>query len=551
MKSTRIVWALLLGVLLATTANAGQAEKDKGKNKDQGITLTAIGRYSAGAGGTRAEIAAYDPATQRLFAINAAQGRIDVLDISTPHLPTALTTALTPIPLGSGFFPNSIAIHDGIVAVALEASPKTKPGLVKFFDTDGHFFSQVIVGALPDMLVFSRNGDWLLVANEGEPSTYVEPRSLDTDPEGSVSIIDMRRGPAFLTQDDVRTATFNDSIPKTNPESIRIFGPGATLAQDLEPEYIAISKDSKTAWVTLQENNAMAILDIERAKFTRLVGLGFKDHSLPGNGLDASDQDLAVDNGALKDGINIKNWPVFGMYQPDGIASYQVGGQTYLVMANEGDSRSDWPGYVEDLRVNSANYSLDSVVFPDFATLEENANLGRLTVTTATGNTDSDAQFEKIFVFGARSFSIRRTNGTLVYDSGDEFEQRTAALVPDLFNSDGTTASFNGRSDNKGPEPEGVTIGEVSGRTYAFIGLERTGGVMTFDISDPRHPFFVDYVNTSPIDVSPEGLLFINEDDSPNGKPLLVVSHEISNTTTIFEINKQLTVATANSVIAD
>ena len=254
--------------------------------------------------------------------------------------------------------------------------------------------------------------------------------------------------------------------------------------------------------------------------------------------MDASDQDLAVDNGALKDGINIKNWPVFGMYQPDGIASYRVGGETYLVMANEGDARSDWPGFVEDLRVNSVNYSLDPVVFPDFATLEGNANLGRLTVTTATGNTDGDTEFEKIFVFGARSFSIRKANGTLVYDSGDEFEQRTAALVPDLFNSDGTTASFNSRSDNKGPEPEGVTIGKVSGRTYAFIGLERTGGIMVYDISDPRRPFFVDYVNTSPDDISPEGVLFIKEDDSPNGKSLLVVSHEISNTTTIFEINK-------------
>ena len=343
---------------------------------------------------------------------------------------TSADTAWRRFLLAAGFLPNSIAIHDGIVAVALQADPKTSPGIVQFFETDGTFLNQLTVGALPDMLVFSHNGRWLLVANEGEPSSYVAPRSLDTDPEGSVSMrIDMRRSPASLTQDDVRTATFNDSIPKSNPSSIRIFGPGPTSAQDLEPEYIAISRDSKTAWVTLQENNAMAVLNIERAEFTRLVGLGFKDHSVTGNGLDTSDQDLAVDNGALKDGINIKNWPVFGMSQPDGIASYQEGGKTYLVMANEGDSRSDWPGYVEDVRINSANYSLDTGVFPDFATLEGNANLGRLTVTTATGNTDSDPEFEKIFAFGARSFSIRQADGTLVYDSGDEFEQRTASRV--------------------------------------------------------------------------------------------------------------------------
>ena len=162
-------------------------------------------------------------------------------------------------------------------------------------------------------------------------------------------------------------------------------------------------------------------------------------------------------------------------------------------------------------------------------------------VTNATGNTDNDSEFEKIFVPGARSFSIRKADGTLVFDSGDEFEQKTAQLVPELFNSNGVptgSGGFNTRSDNKGPEPEGVAIGKVFGRIYAFIGLERTGGIMVYDISDPHRPFFVHYVNTSPTDQSPEGILFIKGEDSPNGKPLLVVSHEVSNTTTIFEIDK-------------
>ncbi|HEX2931296.1 MAG TPA: choice-of-anchor I family protein [Candidatus Binatia bacterium] len=526
----------LLGSLLLTAPNSAQAAQ-----KDKGITLTQLGRYEAGTCTpvcTRAEIAAYDPATKRVFAINANQARLDVLDITTPSQPVP---AFAPVPLGSGILPNSVAIHEGVVAVALQqADPnKTSPGVVKFFDTDGNFLNQLTVGALPDMLVFSPNGRWLLVANEGEPNTYVPPRTLLTDPEGTVSIIDMRRGAAFLTQDDVRTATFDDSIPMTNASSIRIYGPGATLAQDLEPEYIAVSHDSKTAWVTLQENNAIAILDIEKAEFTRLVGLGFKDHSLPGNGLDASDQDLAVDNGPLKDGINIKNWPVFGMYEPDAIASYRVKGETYLVMANEGDTRQDWPGFMEEVRVGSGTYVLDPAVFSNAADLKLLANLGRLTVTNATGNTDNDNEFEKIFVPGARSFSIRRTDGSLVFDSGDQLEQKIAELRPDLFNSDGTAASFNTRSDNKGPEPEGVAIGKAFGRTYAFIGLERTGGIMVYDISDPHRPFFIDYANTSPTDISPEGILFISEEDSPNGKPLLVVSHEISNTTTIFEINKK------------
>jgi hypothetical protein len=542
----RIIIVALLGSTLLGAANAAEGDK-KDKDTKRQITLTQIGRYEAGTctpACTRAEIAAYDTATKRLFAINANQLRLDVLDISTPSNPVP---AFPPIPLGIGLLPNSVAIHDGIVAVALQvADPnKTMPGVVKFFDTDGNLLNQLTVGALPDMLVFSPNGRWLLVANEGEPSSYLTP-SLLTDPEGSVSIIDMRRGAALLTRDDVRTATFDDSIPKINESSIRIYGPGASLAQDIEPEYIAVSHDSKTAWVTLQENNAIAILDIEKGEFTRLVGLGFKDHSERGNGLDPSDQDLAVDNGPLKDGINIKRWPVFGIYEPDAIASYRVKGETYLVLANEGDTRADWPGFNEEVRVGAVEqgtnvplYILDPAVFPNSTDLKLPANLGRLTVTKATGDTDNDGDFDRIMVPGARSFSIRKADGSLLFDSGDQFEQKIAALVPDLFNSDGTAASFNTRSDNKGPEPEGVAIGKVFGRTYAFIGLERAGGIMVYDISDPERPFFVDYANTSPTDISPEGILFISEEDSPNGRPLLVVSHEISNTTTIFEISKQ------------
>jgi hypothetical protein len=412
------------------------------------------------------------------------------------------------------------------VAVAVENAIKTDPGQVEFFDTDGTPLNSVTVGALPDMLIFTPDGRWLLVANEGEPNSYGQIDSVD--PEGSVSIVDMKVGAANLTQADVRTATFNDAIPKRNASSIRIYGPGATLAQDLEPEYIAVSHDSKTAWVTLQENNAIAILDVEAGVFTRLVGLGFKNHSRRGRGLDASDRD---------GGINIAQWPVFGMYQPDAIDSYRVHGLTYLVMANEGDSRA-FPGFSEEVQVGSGSYLLDPVKFPNAATLKDNANLGRLTVTNATGDTDGDDVFDKIFVPGARSFSIRTAEGRLIFDSGDDFEKITAREVPSLFNSNGAAATFDTRSDNKGPEPEGIVLGEAFRRTYAFIGFERTGGVIVYDVSNPFHPTFVQYVNTSPDDISPEGLLFIKEEDSPNGKPLLVVSHEISSTTTIFEISK-------------
>ena len=302
-KTTICVVALLGIAILHPAAKAKQAKQ---------ITLTPIGRFSAGPGIERAEIAAYDPATRRIFGVNPTLSRVDVLDISDPSDPVlAFTIAL-------GGRPNSVAIHKGVVAVAVENATKTDPGFVKFFDTSGTLLNSLTVGSLPDMLIFTPNGRRLLVANEGEPND-----AYTVDPEGSVSIIDMTVGSGNLTQADVRTATFNDSIPKTNASSIRKYGPGASLAQDLEPEYIAVSPNSKTAWVTLQENNAIAVLDIEAGVFTQLVGLGFKDHSQTVSGLDASDQD---------GGINIANWPVFGMYQPDAIESYRVGGVTYLLI---------------------------------------------------------------------------------------------------------------------------------------------------------------------------------------------------------------------------
>ena len=527
---------LLVGVgLLGIVGTAVSVDASDSKT----ITLKEIGRYSAGLSTNpdepRTEISAFDPASKRLFSINLNLRQLDVLDLSAPDTPVPVQT----VPLGGK--PNSVAVHHGVVAVALEGSQKTDPGTVKFFNTSGMLLNQLTVGSLPDMLTFSPNGRWLLVANEGEPNSYNQADSID--PEGSVSIIDMRGDVTSLTQFDVRTATFNPGIPQENASSIRIFGPNATLAKDLEPEYITVSKDSRMAWVTLQENNAIATLDIRSATFTKIVGLGFKDHLQAINKLDASDRD---EPGSSNNGvINIRNWPVLGMYQPDSIAAYRVKGKTYVVTANEGDAR-DYTGFSEESRVGSLTLDPASFAaqgFPDVTTgtdgLRNNDHLGRLTVTNTLGNTDSDPEFEKLYVFGGRSFSIRNADGGLVYDSGDELEQRTATLVPTTFNSNGTVDTFDSRSDNKGPEPEGLALGKIAGRTYAFIGLERTGGVIVYDISDPKSPQFATYVNTTPTDLSPEGILFIKRKDSPNGKPLLVVSHEVSNTVTIFEIERE------------
>ena len=493
------------------------------------ISLEVLGTYETGAYDEgAAEISAYDRSSERIFVTNADANTVDVLDASDPE---NLTLAFTIDLSGYGDGVNSVAVHNGVVAVAVEADPKTDNGSVVFFDTDGDYLNSVEVGALPDMLTFTPNGRYLLVANEGEPND-----DYTVDPEGSISIIDMKRGVGRLGASDVATADFSDFNSATLDESIRVFGPDATVAQDMEPEYIAVSHDSKYAWVTLQENNALAIVDIAKGEITSLVGLGFKDHSVEGNGLDASDRD---------DAINITTWPVLGMYLPDAIASYHYRCETYLVTANEGDAR-DYDGFAEEERVKDLD--LDPTAFPDADDLQEDEAIGRLTVTTTLGDTDNDGDYDALHAFGGRSFSIWSSSGELIFDSGDDLEQQVAAALPDDFNSDnGENDSFDNRSDNKGPEPEGITLAEIGGRTYAFVGLERVGGVMVYDITTPVAPFFVQYLNNRDFsgdaeagtagDLAPEGLVFVPRSASPTGTPLLVVTNEVSGSTTVYEVN--------------
>jgi 2',3'-cyclic-nucleotide 2'-phosphodiesterase / 3'-nucleotidase / 5'-nucleotidase len=506
-----------------------------------------------------AEISDLDPKTKRLFTTGEVAGKpvLQITDVSDPTKPTKIGN-IDLSSFGAGI--QSVAVRKGkgndnsIVAIAISATTVTDPGKVVFFDATVNVaqpsaLAQVTVGALPDMLTFSPDGTKVLVANEGEPN-----EAYNIDPEGSISIIDVSGSIAALDNTKVSTATFtafNAQEASLKQQGVRIFGKlangtNSTVAQDVEPEYIAFSADGKTAFVTLQENNALAKVDIATATVTDILSLGYKDHNLPGNGIDASDRDV---NGTSGGGgkINIQNYPVFGMYQPDAIASFASGGKTYYVTANEGDSRvrptatgiitgqSEGSIFTEEARVNTLN--LDSTAFPNATTLKNNGNLGRLTVTNKLGDTDEDGDFDNLYAFGTRSFSVWDDTGKLVFDSGDQLEQITAQQTPTFFNAnDGLTTAFDTRSDNKGPEPEAVTIGYVSGKPYAFIGLERAGGgVMVYDLSDPTKPEFVQYIRTE-TDVSPEGLKFISAADSPNGKPLLAVSNEISNTATLYEI---------------
>lgn len=495
------------------------------------IELSFAGRYTVDnpteAAGL-AEIVAYDPETARLFTISTGLKAFDIVDFSVPSAPVQIQRVDVSA-IGGGI--TSIAVKNGVVAVCVPATTTEQDnGSVAFYDVDGNLLNQVEVGALPDMITFTPDGNSVLTANEGQPNT-----NYTIDPEGSVSIIDITGGIAGLSQANVTTVGFTDFNAQADAlkaAGYRLLFSGSTLAQDAEPEYITVSSDSKTAWVTLQENNAIAELNLETKAFTQIRPLGTKDYSLFGNGLDLSDQSGV---------IHIANYPVKGFYLPDGTANYSVGGNTYLVTANEGDEK-EYDGLNERSAVSAI--TLDPAAFPNAQVLRENHNMGRFRISNLQGDTDGDGDFDELYAVGSRSFSIwNAATGALVFDSGDDFEKITAenALTAPIFNADNEGNGFKGRSRAKGPEPEGVTLAVIAGRTYAFITLERIGGVMVYDITDPNNPTFVDYTNsrdntTFAGDNGPEGILYISAADSPDGKPYVVSANEVSGTLAVFNV---------------
>ncbi|ABX05619.1 MAG TPA: hypothetical protein DEF47_19955 [Herpetosiphon sp.] len=549
MRFRRTAYGLGLSLLLATLPHASLATPaltTTGVPTDPtpAIKLTRIGRYNPGpfrsADPRAAEIVDFDPQSQRMVLINGFNSALDIVDLSNPANPQLLTTiAITPT---SSNVPNSVAVHNGLVAVAANAAVKTDPGRVVLFNRDGVFLNEITVGAVPDMLTFTPDGRRIVVAIEGEPNSYNQVDSVD--PEGAVAIIDLPQNFANITTTSVLSSSlvgFTDfnlggsRHAELDPQ-IRIFGPNASVAQDLEPEYLTISADSSKAYVTLQENNGLALIDLNAGRVQWLKALGYKNHNLAGYGLDPSDSD----------GMNaIAPWPVLGMYQPDTINSYAANNQTYLVTANEGDAR-DYTGFTEEVRIK--NVMLDSSVFTNAASLQQDAQLGRLNITNTKGN--FGGQHHALYSFGARSFSIwDGTTGQLVFDSGDDLETRTAATFPNNFNANNTAHSRDNRSDDKGPEPEALAVATIDGRSYAFVGLERMGGIMAYDVSNPHAPQFLEYfaarsfpssyVTGTPDDLGPEGMHVIAAEDSPTGKPLLLVANEVSGSVSIYQISAQ------------
>lgn len=641
-SSRRHLFCLSL-VAAAAVAACGGGD-DNAEPSPISLRLEKIGGYSSGIFlQSAAEIPAFDAASKRAFVVNAQSGKLDVLDLSDPKNPKKVGEINGTSVLANGEV-NSVASQGGLVAIAIQAQPKTDTGRVAIYQAaDLKLLGSVPVGALPDMLVSTPDGKTVLVANEAEPSD-----DYQSDPEGSISIVDVST-PASPT---VRTAdfkAFNTRAAELLAKGVRLFGPSAdgkgkaTVAQDLEPEYIAVSPDGKTAWVTLQENNALAVVDIAKATVTDIVALDYKDHGLAANALDAADSD------GKSPVINITTAPnVLGIYQPDAIAAYKAGdGQTYLVSANEGDARA-WgentkayfgtaaiaatgtspavpaqagdvtKGFVEEWRVkhlvhkdgflrragddlpahlaqlakgnggallNPANFAWCGAVAGDPKTCRDDDKLGRLKVTWTQGyqaNTDGSPKwynakgeadaagnrlmYDKLYAYGGRSISIWNAQGVQVWDSGAAIEQFIASDACKLgakrdidcktyFNTGhDATAALDAHSSGKGPEPEGLAVGTIGTKSFAFVGLERMGGVLVFDITDPKAPKRVDYINTrenwSTVfndktppaldkvgDLGPEGLAFIPAKASPNGKPLLVLGNEVSGSTAVFQLN--------------
>lgn len=568
-----------------------------------------------------AEIVAYDKDSNTLFVINAAANRVDILDVADPTSPQRIGELDASAEWANAGGINSIAFANGLIAIAVQNDTTTDAGRVQIYNSaDRAFRTQIDVGSLPDMLTFNHDGSKILVANEGEPNSdySVDPEGsvsiVDvTDPDNptveTVGFADFNVGgsreadlpdgvrvfgnfgvmgltvanftdtdPAVLEVSDASGLSANDWFTLASSEGdplpyqiASIAGSeltlttdfdgdsevvaatetglivyphlgGSSVAQDLEPEYIAISPDGTKAWATLQENNAVAIIDIASASVDQIVALGTKDHSVEGNEIDPSDKD---------DGANIANWPIKGMYMPDTITSIEIGGNAYYLTANEGDAR-EYDAFVEEIRFEDAPREGDA----GGADFGDETKLGRI-ATTLTADTDGNGIIDQPYVFGARSFSIWAADGSLVADSGSDFETITAEQLGENFNSDNSeNNSGDSRSDAKGPEPEAIAVGAIEDKTFAFVGLERVGGIMVYDISNPEGPVFVQYLNNRDFDfdietliddggepahlagdLGPESIVFIGANESPNDKPMLAVGNEVSGTTTLYTIN--------------
>lgn len=543
-----------------------------GQDASLGVSMDIVARSFLGAQGA-AEIVQFHAGTQTIYATNGANNTIAVIAASTlpteamadPINTTNLSATSITLPadvdgVALGGL-TSIAVSGDLMAVAVPAATKTDNGYVLFYNgLDAGapaYLDAVEVGALPDMVTFTPNGGKVLVANEGEPSS-----DYTVDPEGSVSVIDILASnePAesaqtvdFTAYNGMEAELMAQGMMFPNPAGRTINGVTitATVAQDLEPEYITTTND--TAYITLQENNGVAILNLEGLT-VEVIGLGVKDWS-----------DYSID--VQEDGmVGFGQYEgLYGVYQPDTISHYSWKGATFLITANEGDAREyifaaddeaaclaagglefdegDCLAYTDEVKVEDLTAEAGSML----EDLQMNGEADDLRVTTGMGDADGDGEYDAAYTYGARSFTIWDQNGLVVFDSGDDLERITASVHGAQFNNGDDENEGDSRSENKGPEPEAVTVGMIGDRTYAFVGTERMGGIFVYDITNPYDVQFAEYVINRNLtegltagdvigDLAPESLVFVSAEDSPSDMPLLLVGNEVSGTVSVWQI---------------
>lgn len=501
----------LLGASLLLLAGCNERISNPGPFR---TTFSEISSLDIGDRGA-AEITTFDPLTDQLFVVNndgvKKISQVDVIDFSDPQN-LIHRTPINILPFGGGV--NSVAVKNGKLAIAVEGFEKTDDGKILIYNTVNLETPPILVpvGALPDMVIFSPDGRYIVSANEGEPND-----DYSIDPEGTISLIDINNGYQVT---NLGFGAFAGQYPALKEKGFRIFGPNASFAQDIEPEYVTIDATSSFAYVTLQENNGIAKVDLKRKRIIEILPMGVRDHSLAGNEIDVSD----------RDGIkgNLKNWPLLAYYLPDAIESFELGANTFLITANEGDTR-DYDTYGEEERVKDLD--LDPIAFPNATDLQKDENLGRYTVTSSAGDIDGDGDFDVLYGIGGRSFTI--WNG------------RTGEMIKDYKNLESdllmAKASLydDGRSDNKGVEPESVEIGQIRGKNIVFVGLERSDAIMVYELNGAAGLNFlqlldgIESIGGAGHD-APEGLLFIPDYDSPNGRSLLIVSSEGDGRITVY-----------------
>lgn len=317
--------------------------------------------------------------------------------------------------------------------------------------------------------------------------------------------------------------------------------PNTSLSQDLEPEYISVDENSKYAYVSIQEASGIGMLDIEKGEWVRIMSMDYQDHSKAGNEIDPSDNNSIV---------NITTWPLKTHKMPDGIDVVNINGQTFILTANEGDEKLNEDRRMRDNRAFIKNPSAL------YTLANDNNLLGRLRHDMYTGDYDFDGFYDELFGIGSRSFSIYDTAMNLIYDSGSDLEKITYNYyndatsnhyLPDAFNSDnegGPQTSLKNRSDNKGPEPEAIHAHWIGDSLYAFISLERIGGIMVYNITNPYDVRFVTYNNNRDFgadftDLGPEYMAIIPKSQNNTGMDVIIHAHERSGTLVFWGIKTE------------